>query len=59
LVDTDKQIEHWSKLYGREITQQEYAEIYQNLNGFFSILEQWDAAEKVKSENGKNFSNRN
>jgi len=41
-----EQIEGWSKLYGRQITKEEYREICDNLSGFFKTLYEWDKEEK-------------
>lgn len=38
-----EQIEQWSKLYGRQITETEYDEMCSNLSGFFGLLKEWDA----------------
>ena len=38
-------INEWSKLYGRTLTEDEYAEICQNLTGFFDILHHWNQPE--------------
>lgn len=40
-MDNQEQIKEWSRLYGRQITEEEYCEICDNLKGFFSILDQW------------------
>lgn len=42
------QIEEWSRLYGRQITEEEYRQICGNLDGFIGILKKWDKAEKEK-----------
>ena len=48
-----QQIQEWSKLYGRNISDDEYTEICQNLKNFFSILKQWsDDEERMLAENG-------
>jgi len=44
-----EQIDQCPKLYGRQITEEEYRQICSNLDGFFCTLEKWDKAEKVKS----------
>jgi len=41
-------IQAWSELYGRQITEEEYREICDNLKGFFDILLKWDRAEQDK-----------
>jgi len=48
-MDKQSQINEWSRLYGRQITEEEYRQICSNLDGFFCTLEKWDKAEKVKS----------
>jgi hypothetical protein len=45
-VAKQEQIEGWSKLYGRQISGEEYREICDNLNGFFKIVREWDKEEK-------------
>lgn len=37
-----EQIDQWFKLYGRQITEEEYREIRDNLSGFFKMLHEWD-----------------
>lgn len=39
-------VKGWSLLYGRCLSQEECKEISDNLNGFFSLLKEWD--DKVK-----------
>ncbi|MFC1708448.1 hypothetical protein ACFL2J_00110 [Candidatus Omnitrophota bacterium] len=51
-INKIEQIDQWSKLYGRLITEEEYSEIRDNLSGFFKVLQEWDIEEKGKS-NGK------
>jgi hypothetical protein len=36
----------WSKLYGRQITEEEYREICDNLSSFFQMLHKWDKKDK-------------
>lgn len=36
-----EQINQWSNLYGKQITEEEYGEIRDNLSGFFKILHEW------------------
>jgi len=38
----------WSKLYGRQITEEEYREIRDNLTEFFEMLYAWEKEEKMK-----------
>jgi hypothetical protein len=40
-MDKQSQINEWSRLCGRQITEEEYLEICDNLQGFFSILDGW------------------
>lgn len=47
-MDTGKQIQEWSKLYGRPISEEEIAEIDASLNGFFATLKQWSDDEERK-----------
>lgn len=46
-----QQIQEWSKLYDRPISDEEFAEICANLNGFFTTLKEWDDEERTKLEN--------
>ena len=49
-----QQIQEWSRLYDRSIPEEEFAEICQNLNGFFTTLKQWsDDEERKLAENGQ------
>ena len=41
-MDKESQIKEWSRLYGRQITEEEYKEISDNLRGFFDILHTWN-----------------
>jgi hypothetical protein len=45
-MNKQEQIKAWSKLYGRQITEEEYREICNNLYGFFKILLEWDKEDK-------------
>ena len=47
-MDKQSQIKEGSRLYGRQITEEEYREICDNLKGFFDTLHEWDKAEKEK-----------
>ncbi|HHT9138417.1 MAG TPA: hypothetical protein ACFYEK_14385 [Candidatus Wunengus sp. YC60] len=42
------QINEWSRLYGRRITEEEYREICDNLKAYFELLIEADRAEKEK-----------
>ncbi len=49
-----QQIQEWSKLYDKPISGEEFTEICQNLNGFFTTLKQWsDDEERKLAENGQ------
>lgn len=48
----EEQIENWSKLYDTPISEEEYKEICRNLDGFFSILKEWDDKERM-TKNGQ------
>lgn len=48
----EQQIQEWSRLYDKPISDKEFTEICNNLNGFFTTLKQWsETAEKTRSEN--------
>lgn len=49
-LSKESQIQEWSRLYNRPISEQELTEIYNNLNGFFSILRQWSEDEKNRTK---------
>lgn len=49
-LDKKSQIKRWSQLYGRQITEEEYREICDNLKGFFDTLREWDKAGKEKPQ---------
>lgn len=54
MADLTKQqqiIQEWSKLYGKPISEEEFAEICQNLNGFFTTLKEWHDEERIRLEN--------
>lgn len=42
-----EQIEQWSKFYGRQITEEEYRQIGDNLRGYFKLLHEWDMKDKA------------
>lgn len=42
----EENIQEWSRLYGRQISETEYDEICQTLKGFFGILHRWDKEQK-------------
>ena len=53
--------EGWSQLYGKPLSQDECKEICDNLNGFFSVLKQWEEnLEKIEENEGNsNLGNSN
>ncbi len=36
------QLNNWDKVYGKSLTEIEHKEIFKNLNGFFTILWEWN-----------------
>jgi hypothetical protein len=48
MIDTKNEIQSWSKLYGKEISIDDYSEIYRNIDGFISLLKTWDDKEKTR-----------
>lgn len=40
---------HWSKKYGRELSEAELEDIYRNFVGFFQILWEWRCEDKAKA----------
>ena len=51
MLTKEQQIEGWSKLYGKRISEEEFKEICDNLSGFFNTIKQWDDEERTKREN--------
>jgi hypothetical protein len=47
-MNNQEQIKAWSRLYGRQITEEEYREISDNLRGYFETLHSWNEEEKHK-----------
>lgn len=47
-----EQIDRWSKLYGKQITEEDYKQICNNLSGLFKTLYEWD---KKEVKNGKDI----
>lgn len=45
---TKRQINQWSKLYGKQISEEGYRNICDNLSGFFKILQEWDKSDKIR-----------
>lgn len=56
ILTKEQEIQEWSKLYGRQISEEEFAEICFNLNGFFSTLKEWADEERMKLENERTCS---
>lgn len=59
ILTKQQQIQEWSKLYGRAISEEDLAEINTNLNGFFATLKTWDDEERIKLENERTCGIRN
>ncbi len=58
-MDKKQQIQEWSRLYDRPISEDEFKEICANLNGFFTTLKQWaDDEERMLAENGQDNNKR-
>lgn len=53
-----QQIQEWSKLYGRPISEEEFTEICTNISGFFTTLKQWSDDEERKSIENEQSDNR-
>ena len=58
-MDAKEQIQDWSMLYSKPISDTEYKEICDNLNGFFTVLKEWDDVERTSVENERNSNKRN
>jgi hypothetical protein len=41
--------EHWSKRYGRPVSEAEVEDIHRNLNGFFEVLLDWRRQDEAKA----------
>lgn len=51
-MDKQQKIQEWCRLYNKPISEIEYKEICDNLNGFFETLKQWaDDEERMLVEN--------
>lgn len=51
-MDKQQKIQEWCRLYNKPISEIEYKEICDNLNGFFETLKQWsDDEERMLTEN--------
>jgi len=48
--DKKENIAEWSKLYGRQITEEEYREICDNLYNFFTLLHEADKKDKKRQK---------
>jgi len=48
-----REIEKWSKLYGKPISEEEYREICHNLDGFFTTLKEWVDEERMEKDEEK------
>lgn len=54
-----QQIQGWSRLYDKPISEEELAEMNTNLNGFFTTLKQWsNDEERMLAENEQGNDNR-
>jgi len=51
-VDKQPQIDEWSRLYGRQISEEEYREICDNLKAFFDLLIEADKQILTKPKDG-------
>ena len=45
----DRTIELWAPRVGRELTRDDAQQIIQNVSGFFSILSEWNRADRARS----------
>lgn len=45
--------EHWSKRYGRPVSEAEVENIHRNLNGFFEVLLDWRRQDEAKAAEQK------
>jgi hypothetical protein len=41
--------EHWSRRYGRPVSEAEVENIHRNLNGFFEVLLDWRRQDEAKA----------
>ena len=56
-LSKQREIQEWSRLYRRQISDDEFAEICFSLNGFFSTLKEWaDDEERTNLENERTCS---
>jgi thiaminase len=56
----EEQIKKWAEVYGRPISEEEYREICQNLDGFFNTLKEWvneEEKRRLKNEQEQFISN--
>jgi len=56
-MDKQEQVEEWSRLYGRQITEEKYREICDNLKAYFELLIEADKAEKNRKIEHQRFRN--
>jgi hypothetical protein len=47
-MSREKNIAEWSKLYGRQLSEEEYNEICQNLKNFCGILHKWEEKKRIQ-----------
>ena len=52
-VNSQMEMERWSKLYGKPISEEEYKEICHNLHDFFTTLKEWADEEGRKKDEEK------
>lgn len=45
--------EHWSRRYGRPVSEAEVENIHRNLNGFFEVLLDWRRQDEAKAAEQK------
>lgn len=45
--------EHWSRRYGRPVSEDEVENIHRNLNGFFEVLLDWRRQDEAKAAEQK------
>lgn len=58
-MNNQTQRRRWEKLYDRKpVSEQDYREICDNLWGFFSVLHEWNEAERKSNENERSSDNR-
>jgi hypothetical protein len=55
----ERKIDCWSDFYEKSLSEEEHKEISHNLNGFFSVLKEWDENLKRNQEDERNSDLRN